>query len=378
MAKILFISNVAGKKMGSFSISAIEAARHLNLDFYFAANLNALSDKYEEEKKYNIKLFHIDIARNPFSKNNYKAYRQLKRIINDENIDFIHCNTPTGGVLGRLIGKRCKVKKIIYQAHGLHFYHGAPIINWFVYFPIEKFLSRYTDVVVTINEEDYEAAHKFRLKKGGFVRKINGVGIDLKNYKNIRDIKDTLSKKLSISNLDTILISVGELNTNKNNKVVLQAMSKLGNCNIHYLLCGVGNRQGELETLAATLGISKQIHFLGYCENIPELLNASDIFIMPSYREGLSRSIMEAMAVGLPCIVSKIRGNVDLITEGQGGLLVPPDEVDGFAEAIDTLVKDQNLREKMTLYNLQRIEEFSAENIKSKLISLYKETFNIK
>ena len=99
---------------------------------------------------------------------------------------------------------------------------------------------------------------------------------------------------------------------------------------------------------------------------------------MPSYREGLSRSIMEAMAVGLPCIVSKIRGNVDLITEGQGGLLVPPDEVDGFAEAIDTLVKDQNLREKMTLYNLQRIEEFSAENIKSKLISLYKETFNIK
>lgn len=170
-----------------------------------------------------------------------------------------------------------------------------------------------------------------------------------------------------------MLISVGELNENKNNQVIVRALGKLKDRNVHYVLCGVGNKEPELKALVQEVGVANNVHFLGYRTDVKELMNTSDIFVMPSFREGLSRSIMEAMASGLPCIASKIRGNVDLLEDGKGGFLVPVDDTDVIAEKLKVLASDAELRKKMSERNLVRILDFDTVKVKEIIGKIYRE-----
>ena len=184
MSKILFISNISNR-ITTFVTASIAAAHSLDLDFYQAANWNDAEPMQidKDEKEYNIKIKNVPISRNPLSKANLIAYKELVEFIKKENIDYIHCNTPTGGILGRLAGKKCKVKKVIYQAHGFHFYKGAPKKNWLAYYPVEKWLAHHTDALITINSEDFELAKtKLKLRRNGKVYYVPGVGIDTTQY----------------------------------------------------------------------------------------------------------------------------------------------------------------------------------------------------
>ena len=373
MSKILFISNISNR-ITTFVTASISAAHDLKMDFYQVANWHGAEKGQIErdEEKYGIKIKNLPISRNPFDKSNLSAYKQLVEFIKQEKIDYIHCNTPTGGILGRLAGKKCKVKKVIYQAHGFHFYKGAPKKNWLVYYPVEKWLAKYTDALITINKEDVElASKKFRLRNNGKVYYVAGVGIDSKQYLSDGKLRDEKRAELNIPLDAFVIISVGELNENKNNKVIISALEKLKNKNIHYILCGVGDKKDELSAMAQSAGISENIYFLGYRTDIKALYNASDCFVMPSYREGLSRSAMEAMASGLPCILSDIRGNRDLIENGSGGFLCKPDDVIGFSEAISKLFGNSLLCEKMKEYNLKKIKDFDTSVIEKEIREIY-------
>lgn len=376
MSKILFISNVTNR-ITSFATASIAASHNLGLEFFQAANWRDTDPEFirGEEEKYGIKINNFCISRNPFASSNLTAYREIVDLIKRENIDFIHCNTPTGGILGRMAGKKCGVKKVIYQAHGFHFYQGAPKKNWAVYYPIEKMLARYTDAIITINKEDYELAKKkFRLRGNGSVYYVPGVGIDLSQFEINKKIRAEKRAELGLNDTDFVIISVGELNGNKNNAVIISAMEKLRKDNVHYVLCGVGDRQDELQRSADGAGLHGNVHFLGYRKDVKELYQAADCFVMPSFREGLSRSVMEAMASGLPCVVSKIRGNVDLVDEGKGGFLLTPTDADGFASAIERLCCDRALCDEMSRYNLEKIKEFDASVVEDGLTKIYKNT----
>lgn len=372
--KILFISNIAASEIGSFSIASIEAAHKIGLEFHIAANFKRSSPEQREkdEIKHNIKIHHIDFVRNPLHIQNITALKQLINIIKKEKIDVIHCNTPTGGIYGRLAGRVCGVKKIIYQAHGFHFYKGAPYINWIMFYPAERILARVTDVIITINQEDYERAKKFHLRNSGRVYYVPGVGIDISKYIIDRRCREEKRTELGIPSKAIILISVGELNVNKNNTIILSALGKIKSQNIHYVLCGVGNMEESLKEEAQKFGIAENIHFLGYRSDIPQLLAASDIFVLPSLREGLSRSLMEAMACGLPCLASNIRGNVDLIEDGKGGFLIPVNNADIIAKKIQILARNTTIRKKMAERNLIKIKEFDLSRVVDILITIYK------
>ena len=373
MSKILFISNISNR-ITTFVTASISVAHDLKMDFYQVANWHGAEKGQieKDEEKYGIKIKNLPISRNPFDKSNLSAYKQLVEFIKQEKIDYIHCNTPTGGILGRLAGKKCKVKKVIYQAHGFHFYKGAPKKNWLVYYPVEKWLAKYTDALITINKEDFElASKKFRLRNNGKVYYVAGVGIDSKQYLSDGKLRDEKRAELNIPLDAFVIISVGELNENKNNKVIISALEKLKNKNIHYILCGVGDKKDELSAMAQSAGISENIHFLGYRTDIKALYNASDCFVMPSFREGLSRSAMEAMASGLPCILSDIRGNRDLIENGSGGFLCKPDDASGFSEAISKLFGNSLLCEKMKEYNLKKIKDFDTSVVEKEIREIY-------
>lgn len=365
--KALIISNIT-KRFQPGHFSMITPLEELGFDVHWTANFNEYKD---DIKKAPIKTHHIDFYRNPFNPKNIIAFKQLVSLLKKEQFDLIHCNSPIGGILGRLCGNFTKAKKIIYTVHGFHFYKGAPFINRTLFKCVEMLLARYTDALITINHEDFQTAKNLKLRNSGDIYYIPGVGVDTSLIRNAESKRQELLQEVKADTNSILIISVGELNNNKNNKVVIEALGKLQNSNIHYLLCGVGDKKAELLSLSKKYKIDENVHFLDYRKDIPQLLKSCDIFVMPSFREGLSRSIMEAMSAGLPCVVSNIRGNVDLVEEGKGGYLCHPDDVDGFAEAINSLAIGTKLRETMGFYNLEEIMRFDIENVKQEMLTIY-------
>lgn len=370
MGKILFISNIA-KRIGSFSIASINAAKECGLQFHMAAKWDLAGPEQikADEEKYDVRIHNIPLSRSPYSPRNIKAYKELVQIIRSENIDYIHCNTPVGGLLGRLVGRKCRVKKVIYQVHGFHFYKGASLRNWLLYYPVERWLAHYTDVIITINNEDYERAKKFKLRNNGKVYYVPGVGIDTSQYHTDRECRIEKRKELGLGVDDVALISMGDLIERKNYPVAIEAIAKAKNPKLQYYICGTGPEKEKLMTLAKNQGVESQVHFLGYRNDIKELLQAADIFLFTTLQEGLSRSMMEAMASGLPCIASKIRGNTDLLNGNNGGILC--DSLENYVEAIDKLAKDSTLRKQMSVNNLEAIQQYSVEAISKKIEGVY-------
>lgn len=349
----------------------LEAALSMGYEVYWGINRNK-----PEELSYDlpVKKFDSHTYRSLTAiKDNRIAIHNLSEILKNNDIQVIHCNTPVGGLVGRLCGRKYKTKCVIYTAHGFHFYKGAPLINRTLFKWAEQIMAHWTDVIITMNQEDYESAKKFRLRKGGKVYKVHGVGITLSEYNNI--VVDRYQKRteLGLKDSDLVCISAGDIVARKNYAVAIDAIAKVNNPNLHYLICGVGSEKEKLETRAEALGIGRQIHFLGFRKDVKELLKISDIFLFTSLQEGLPRSLMEAMAIGLPAVVSKIRGNVDLIEDGKGGFLCAPHDTDAFARAITKLQSDCSLRVKMREANLDNIQNYDISVVEKEIRQIYNE-----
>lgn len=374
MKKLLFVSNISNN-VGSFVVASIAAAKKCGFEFYYAANWDGATKEQiaEDEKKYGIKIVHIDLDRSPYSTKNIKAYKQLVDLINKEKIDYIHCNTPVGGVLGRLAGEKCKVKKIVYEAHGFHFYEGAPKKNWMIYYPVEKWLAKKTDAIITINNEDFERAKTFKLKNNGQVYYVPGVGMDLSQY-NIPDtVREIKRNELNLKDTDFALISMGDLIDRKNYKIAIEVVAKLNNPHVHYFICGKGPEEVNLKKLAENLGVDKQVHFLGFRNDIKELLKASDTFLFTSKQEGLARSLMEAMASKIPCVVSKIRGNTELIVNNENGFLCSG--LDDYVNAIIKIMQSPDLAYKFKEKSSKHLNNFSIEKVIDCLFDVYSKEY---
>ena len=313
----------------------------------------------------------MPFERSPIRKNNLQVYKDLKNIIDTEQYEIIHFHTPMGGAIGRLAARSARKKgtKVIYTAHGFHFFKGAPLVNWLAYYPAERWLAKYTDVLITINTEDYEIAKKFKVNR---IEYVPGVGIDTDKFKNIEVNRTEKRESLGVSEDDFMIISVGELNKNKNHQVIIRAIAKLRNEKIKYVLCGQGPLETELRELAKELDVENQVKFLGFRKDVPDLMKVADLFAFPSYREGLSLSLMEAMASGLPVVCSEIRGNTDLIEDGKGGYLVEPSDVEGFAKYIKELIEDSRLKSEFGDFNHKKIENYSIENVMKEVENIYK------
>lgn len=371
MKKILFISNISNK-ITNFAIPSITAAQSLGFEFHMAANYSNFKDN---SSHYNVTLHHIDLDRNPISYKNIKAYKQMMALIKKEKYDVIHCNTPVGGLLGRLCGKRANVPHVIYTAHGFHFYKGAPFINQFMFKRIEEYLARFTDALITINSEDYHAAKHFHLRSNGNVYYIPGVGVNTEDFFVNNMDKKKLKKSLGLEEDAFICVAMGDLIPRKNYKTSIEAISKTENRKINFLICGEGPLLSELKDFAKEKGVEKQIHFLGFRSDITQILNISDIFLFTTLQEGLPRSMMEAMAAGLPCVASKIRGNTDLIEQGEGGYLVNVKDSEGFAKAIEKIVNDSELQKEMRKKNLMNAKKYDVMNIKFEMKKIYEKEF---
>lgn len=372
MRKILIVATVVKLHIMVFHIPYLEWLKKNGYEVHVAAR-NDYKNKEECNIPFCDKFYDLPFERFPLKRNNVTVYNQLRNIVNNNRFDLIHCHTPVGGALCRLASKRTRKygTKVIYTAHGFHFFKGAPIVNWLVYYPIEKWLSRYTDVLITINKEDYYIANsKF---KTNIIEYIPGVGIDLEKFDLLEIDRNLKRSELGISKESMVILSVGELNKNKNHEVILKAIAKIKNPKVDYIICGQGQLKGYLVDLCKKLEIEKQVHLLGFRKDIIEISKAANIFVFPSYREGLSVALMESMATGLPVVCSDIRGNSDLIEDGKGGYLVEPSNIDDFAKYINKLIGDDELRVELGAFNIKRIKKYSFEEVISKIKLIYEQ-----
>lgn len=289
----------------------------------------------------------VDFVRSPFKiMANIRAYRQLRKVMKETFYDMVHCHTPMGAVLARVTAKpyRKKGTKVFYTAHGFHFYKGAPMKNWLFFYPVEKWLSRYTDVLITINKEDYACAKTFCREKVTKVEYIPGVGIDIKKIRECADGVDRSAKRkeLGLQEDDFVVLNVAELIKRKNQRVILEALKELKERHpeVKLLLCGNGPTEPELECYVKENGLEEQVRFLGYRTDVFELCGIADCFVLSSLHEGLSVALMEAMAAGLPIICSEIRGNVDLAEPGENWHLVKSPNGTEYAEKIETVLRN--------------------------------------
>ena len=366
LVKILLVSTISNF-INDFLIPHIKMLIENGYQVDVACNL----DRPIKEEVFltGCKVHTIDFQRTPFNRRNLAAYKQLKKLIEDESYDLVHAHTPVSSALTRVACKRMKDVKVIYTAHGFYFYKGAGFVNWCLYYPIEKWLSKYTDALITINHEDYAKA-----KKSLFTKKIeytSGVGFDFMKFKNIDVDKNKKLKSLSLPTDCFIILSVGELNKNKNHEVVIRAIDKMNHSKIHYLICGEGNLREKLHDLAVDLGLEKQVHLLGFREDVHELCKISQLFVFPSKREGLGLAALEAMAAGLPTITSNVHGIVDYSVNGETGYLCSPNDVDGFSDAIKKLLEDKEKREAMGVNNIERVKKFDISNVLKQLEEIY-------
>ncbi len=350
MKKALMTASVASM-LDNFNRSNINLLLEMGYKVTLAANFSAAEDSSPlsrltafkaEMEALGCRVVQIDFSRKAANiSGQIKSYRQLKRLAG-EDFDLVHCNSPICAAMTRLAFRKKRKThgtRVIYTAHGFHFFRGAPVKNWLLYFPVEWVCAHWTDILNTVNREDYRLAKRW-LKAGRVVR-LPGVGIDLEKFNpggaDREEERESVRRELGVGKDEKLLLSVGELIRRKNHESVIRALALLRDPAYRYCICGRGELEEELRRLARELGLEDRVKFLGYREDIPRLCRAADLFVFPSLQEGMPMALMEAMAEKVPVVCSDIRGNRELVEERE--LRFGPRDAGGIAGCMQRALK---------------------------------------
>ena len=360
-----------------FQKPLIEVLHRHGCEVHIAAK-NNLAEKNGLKLDFAEKVFDVPFSRSPKSSDNFKAYKQLKKIIEENKYDVIHCNTPMGGIVTRLAARKVRKNgtKVFYTAHGFHFYKGAPRKNWLFFYPIEKFFANhYTDKLITITGEDYKlATDRFKCK----VLHIHGVGVDGKRYYPVNnEEKKQLRSEMGYSENLKLILCVGELLPNKNQQMAVKMTAGLAKQypNVLLLIAGNGPERDNIEKLIAGLGLQNNVKLLGYVTNLQDYQHITDVGVSCSKREGLPLNIVESMLSGTPVVATNNRGHRELISDGKNGYLVNVDDILLMETRVMTLLNEPDIYNSISDNGILRGNEYSASSVMCELESVYSDIF---
>lgn len=372
--KILFVSNVRSH-IGQFHTNFINLLKENGHTIDVSCFDNSADKDGFDFKSIN-KFYFIPLQRSPYKIENIKAIKQLKELIIKENYDIIHCHTPMGAVAARVAAKQAKSKaKVIYTAHGFHFFKGAPKTNWMFFYPVEKILAHYTDTLITINKEDYNLSVSKKFKVKDQILKINGVGVDLSKFTAVTpQMKLQLRDEYGFSKDDFLLIYPADLVTGKNQEMIFKAVKILKNKipSIKLLLPGHQKMITEYRQMVKDMDIEDSVEFMGYRRDIAKLVSMCDVSVSASRREGLPVNLIEALAIGKPIVATKVRGNSDIVEDGVNGFLVELDNYEQMADKLMEIYNNPVLAEKMGQEAVKLSKKYSIESVNKSLSDVYK------
>jgi len=369
--KILFVASVFGH-ITAFHKPYIKLLQNKGYDVYVACN-ETKSNKIAkiELEEMDVKCLNIEFTRSPFTFNTLKAFKQLKSLLKSTDFHMIHVHTPTAALLTRFVNNYVKKVPVIYTAHGFHFHKGAPVLNWLVYYPLERLAARWTDTLITINNEDYE-----RAMKTGFSRRsinyVHGVGVESTYRDMTNEAKQLLKQSLGILEDAVVISYVAEINKNKNHQFLLKNWNRIKEASpaAVLLFIGEGDLSAEIERFISEEKL-EDVYLLGFRNDVHELLQITDVVSLLSYREGLPKSIMEAMVSHVSCVVSDTRGLRDLISNGRNGYVVAHGDDITLVESFVTLLNDKEKRLTMGAAAHQDVQPYRLENVLQEYIAIY-------
>ncbi|MGI6285990.1 glycosyltransferase family 4 protein [Neomoorella humiferrea] len=367
--KILFIATVY-THLAAFHIPFMRLLLDKGYEVHAAASSS--EGRKEEVEAAGIKCWEIPFARSPFNIRNWEACRRLKALLQSHHFNLIHVHTPVAAFLGRYLAKVTGQGPVLYTAHGFHFYKGAPLRNWLIYYSAERLAARWTDGLIVMNGEDFENARRMGFEPDKNLFYVHGVGVDLSRYALPSFSGGYIRAKLGLSSFDVVVTCIAEMNPNKNHILLLRAWKKLAEryADCHLLLVGTGELMAYLQEKVEKEHIPR-VYFLGYRRDVPRIILESDIVTLTSKREGLPKSIMEAMAAGRPVVATVVRGSRDLVEDGCTGVLVELDDVPGLAAALERLITDPELRAAMGAAGKEKIKDYSLEKVLNEMAAIY-------
>ncbi len=339
MKKVLFVATIT-KHITTFHLPYLKMFKEHGYEVHVATDDDVQIPYCDVHHK-------ISIRRNPFKIDNLKAIKQLKKIINEEKFDIVHCHTPMGSVVARLAAKEARKNgtRVIYTAHGFHFYKGAPLVNWLMFYPVEWYLAKYTDTLITINQEDFKRARRKFKRRCNNIEYVSGVGIDeTKFYMDMpQNERNQLKEILGLKKDDIILTCIARLDRNKNQGTLIKSMKKLIReySNIHLLLVGRDELNGKYQRQVKLMNLESNIHFLGIRNDVSQILHITDVALSASKREGLPVNVLEALCVGIPVVAYKCRGIDDLIENNVNGVIV--NNFNDYASAVNKAINMTNI-----------------------------------
>ncbi len=370
MKKVLYVATVASH-ICQFHLPYLEMLQNMGYETHVAARDN-LAEKNGLSLKFTDKYFNTPFERSPKDKRNIKAYKELKSIIANNQYDLIICNTPMGGILTRIAARKARKNgtRVIYIAHGFHFYKGAPKKYWMTFYPIEKFFARLCDMVVTINEEDYLCAKKhFKTD----VRHIHGIGVKTERYHPVDDsTQKELRTALNLTDDDFVILCTGELNKNKNQSQLINAAAILKSKipNLKILFAGNGPNEDNLRQLITDLKLNDNIELLGYRIDLEKIVHAVDLIVSCSRREGLGLNVIEGMLCKKPVVATINRGHSELIDDGVNGYLVGPDNIQDMADCIYKIYFEKEKSDLFAKNSEQIAQQYTVDSVKKELIDI--------
>lgn len=371
MNRVLIVTTIGGF-LPQFEMNNVRLLQERGCEVHYASNFAHPVYRFDakELKQKGIRLHPIPVEKSPFCfRSNLRTILRLRQIIDREGITMVHCHNPMGGVTARIAAAWSRSKPyVIYTAHGLHFYKGAPLWYWLLYYPVERLLARVTDCLITINREDRKNAKRLPLRHRGNVWQICGAGVDAKRF---RPEPSDQRRELGIPEDAFHIVTAAELNDNKNQRVVIEALSRLNDDSIRYSLCGRGRRKRDLLRLIRDRGLEKNVHLLGYRTDMEEILRTADAFAFPSIREGFGIAAVEALLSGVPLIASDNRGTREYALNGENAILCRAGYPEDFADAIRRLKEDPGLRDSLAEKARASAMKFSGENVEATMRKIY-------
>lgn len=363
--KLLLVANVVKEHVLKFHVPTIACLKAQGWTVDVAAS-------GDEDVPYCDRQIRGEWKRSPFTLDTLKGIRQLRRVIDEGQYDIVYCHTPVGALVARLAARNARKQgtKVVYFAHGFHFFSGAPLINWLLFYPIERLLARFTDLLITLNDEDYARAKRV-FPKTLPVMRVPGVGVDFARL----DVEDpaqarrTLRSEWGIPQDALTLIYVAELIPNKNQKMLFDALLEIHKHrpDTYLVLVGPDHADGRFQQLAQQMGVAEFVVFTGWRSDIGACLRAADIAVASSLREGLALNIVEAMYCGLPVVATDNRGHVPIIRDGENGYLVHVGESGKMARRVLELAEHPEIRERFAGEDVSR---FGTEAVTRKILEI--------
>jgi len=370
VGKVLFVATVY-THLAAFHLPFMKLLQGWGYEVHAAAS--PVEGRKDEVEALGVTCHDIRFSRSLTSTRNWSACRAMRRLLARERYDLIHVHTPVAAWLTRFAARRSVQGPLLYTAHGFHFFTGAPWTHWLFFYPLERLAARWTDGLIVMNSEDLAWAKRMGFVEGVNLFFVHGVGVDLPRYASVTRGRGAVRDELGLHPDDLVVTCVAEFTATKNHASLLAAWRCVAPeiPEASLLFVGDGHHRAGLERLLER-SVTPRARFLGFRLDVPEILAGSDVFVLPSRREGLPRSVLEAMAAGKPVVATNVRGSRDIVEDGATGLLVEVGNVPGLARALIHLLRDEELRRRMGKAGQAKVRDYALDRVLDEMASIYR------